>query len=245
MSDDLLAKAKAKLDRELLDIESRPDLSDDKKVDQIIVIFSTACAAIAIQPIPFADFFILTPLQAYMGARLAAIRGVPLSEAQAAEIVKEIMGVVGMGLVAQQAGIAAAKIFFPIVGGVATLPVVFGLTYAIGKVMDFYLLNKAAGRAPNAAELKAAWKQAAILGKSKAKRHRPAKEALITNIATRQVAKIITIPPPCDDKVKDPQSDEPGLAEALFKIGFFLGLAVAGIFILIHLIYAIFLPTGF
>lgn len=161
MTDDLLAKAKARLERDLFQIEKRTDLSDDQKVEQIIKIFSTVCAGIAIQPIPFADIFILTPLQAFMGARLAAVRGVPLSEAQAEDLVKEIMGVVGMGLVAQQAGIAAAKIFFPVVGSVATLPVVFGLTFAIGKAMDFYLVNKAAGRAPNAAELKAAWKQAA------------------------------------------------------------------------------------
>lgn len=167
---DALAKARAKLQHELLNIEARTDLTDSQKTDQIITVFATACAAIAVQPIPFADFFILTPLQGFMGARIAAVRGVPISEAQSVDLLKELMGVVGMGLIAQQAGIAAAKVFFPLVGGIATVPVVFGLTFAIGKVMDFYLEGKAAGRIPTASELKAAWANAKAVGDKEGQR---------------------------------------------------------------------------
>ncbi len=77
------------------------------------MIFSTVCAAIAIQPIPFADIFILTPLQAYMGVRISAIRRVPLSEKQASDLIKEIMGVVGMGMLAQQLGHRRGKALLP------------------------------------------------------------------------------------------------------------------------------------
>lgn len=166
---DIIEKARARLQRELLQIEGRTDLTPDQKIDRVITIFSTVCAAIAIQPIPFADIFILTPLQAFMGARLSAIRGVPITEAESSDLMKEIMGVVGMGLIAQQVGIAAAKLFFPVVGGIATIPVVFGMTYAIGKVMDFYLVGKAAGRTPSAAELKDAWKDASARGQAEGK----------------------------------------------------------------------------
>ncbi len=76
----LVAKARNRINREVLDIEKRTDLTDDQKVSRIITIFSTTCAAIAVQPIPFADFFILTPLQAFMGTRISAIRGMPLGE---------------------------------------------------------------------------------------------------------------------------------------------------------------------
>lgn len=162
--DEVIQHARARLQRELLHIESRSDLTQDQKIDRVITIFSTVCAAIAVQPIPFADFFILTPLQVFMGARLSAIRGIPITEAESSDILKEVIGVVGMGLLAQQAGIAAAKVFFPVVGGVATIPVVFGLTYAIGKAMDFYLEGKAAGRTPTASEVKAAWKNANARG---------------------------------------------------------------------------------
>lgn len=132
----LLATAKARLQRDVLDIEKRTDLSADQKVNQIIVIFSSVCAGIAIQPIPFADFFILTPIQAFMGSRISAIRGIPLAEKEVSDIVKEIVGAVGMGLLAQQLVIGAFKTFLPFLGGFMTIPVVFGATYAIGKVMD-------------------------------------------------------------------------------------------------------------
>jgi len=160
----LLAKARSKLQRHVTDIEVRTDLTEDQKVSQIVVVFSTVCAAIAVQPIPFADIFILTPLQAFMGTRIAAIRGLRLSQQEATEVIKEIMGFVGMGLIAQQLGIAAAKILFPIFGGVATVPVVFGLTFAIGKVMDAYFINKIAGRKMTADEIRNIWKKAKEAG---------------------------------------------------------------------------------
>lgn len=170
MLDNLVTKARERLQREVMDIEKREDLTDDQKVSQIIVIFSTTCAAIAVQPIPFADIFILTPLQAFMSTRISAIRGMPLSEKQASDLIKELMGVVGLGMLAQQLGIAAAKIFWPIFGGVATIPVVFSLTFAIGKLMDFYFVSKAAGRTLSADELKNEWKRQKAAGKAEGKK---------------------------------------------------------------------------
>lgn len=76
----LLASLKERLRRDVMEIESRSDLTDDQKVNQIIIVFSSICAGVAIQPIPFADVFVLTPIQAYMGTRISAIRGMPLSE---------------------------------------------------------------------------------------------------------------------------------------------------------------------
>lgn len=165
MVKEAIEKAREKLRAEVTAIEERTDLTDDEKVGRIITIFSTGCAAIAVQPIPFADFFVLTPLQAYMGSRISAIRGMPLSEQEATDLMKELMGVVGLGMVAQQLGIAAAKILFPIFGGVTTVPVVFGLTYAIGQVMDAYLSHKAAGKTLSADRIKQIWKEALKKGK--------------------------------------------------------------------------------
>lgn len=170
MSDNLLSRARTRLQREVLEIEGRTDLTDHQKASQIIVVFSTVCAGVAVQPIPFADIFILTPLQAYMGTRLAAIRGIRLSEQESTDLIKQTMGVVGMGLVAQQLGIAAAKILFPIFGGVATIPVVFGLTYAIGTVMDKYFIAKAEGRTLTPDEIKDAWRKARKHGESAGKK---------------------------------------------------------------------------
>ena len=170
MIEAMLTKARDRLRREVLAIEERTDLSDDQKVSQIIVLFSTGCAGIAIQPIPFADIFILTPLQAFMGVRISAIRGIKLTEKQSEDVVKELMGVVGMGMLAQQLGMAAAKIFFPIFGGIATIPVVFSLTFGMGKLMDLYFVNKAAGKILSPEELKRAWKKARSEGEAEGKK---------------------------------------------------------------------------
>lgn len=171
MSDSVLSRARDRLEREVLGIEKRTDLTDDQKVGRIVVLFSSVCAGVAVQPIPFADFFILTPLQAFMGTRLAAIRGIKIGEQEAADIIKQVMGVVGLGMVAQQFGIAAAKILFPIFGGVATIPVVFGLTYAIGTVMDKYIVARMAGRKLSPDEIRSAWKQAKASGDKAGKKY--------------------------------------------------------------------------
>jgi uncharacterized protein (DUF697 family) len=160
MLEGVVSKARAKLQRHVTNIENRTDLTPDQKVSQIIVVFSTVCAAIAVQPIPFADFFILTPLQAFMGTRISAIRGISMSEKESSDLIKELVGVVGMGMLAQQLGIAAAKIFWPFFGGIATVPVVFSITFAMGKVMDVYFTRKATGRTASPDELKRAWQQA-------------------------------------------------------------------------------------
>ena len=70
----------SKVQREYVGIENRSDITDDEKVTKIINITASICAGLAVQPIPFADFFILTPIQAYIGSRIAAIRGVTVSK---------------------------------------------------------------------------------------------------------------------------------------------------------------------
>ena len=150
----VIEKAKEKLSQEVFNIEKRDDLSNDEKITKIIKIFSTACAAVAVQPIPFADIFVLTPIQALMGTRIAAIRGVSVSEEKASKIITEIASVVGMGLMAQQAVIGAYKVGLPGLGGFMTIPLVYGLTYAIGKVMDTYFIKKKRNQNFNPEELK-------------------------------------------------------------------------------------------
>ena len=51
------------------------NIPPDQKVDKLLIRFSAICAAVAVQPIPFADIFILTPIQLYMGTLIAEARG--------------------------------------------------------------------------------------------------------------------------------------------------------------------------
>lgn len=156
-----------KLKSELLDIESRSDLTPDEKVRQVTHISCATCAGIAIQPIPFADIIILTPVQIYMGSRIAAIRGVPVSESEAEEILKEIVGALGLGFLAQYAAITIWKFLTAGFGGVMTIPIVYGLTFAIMRVMDQYFIAKAENKRLTPSEIKSLWQRARAEGEKK------------------------------------------------------------------------------
>lgn len=156
-----------KFKSELLEIEDRADLSPDEKVRQVTHISCATCAGIAIQPIPLADIFILTPIQIYMGTRIAAIRGVPVSEAEAEDILKEIVGAIGLGLVAQQTAIGIWKFLTGGLGGFATIPIVYGLTFAIMRVMDHYFIAKAENKKLSPEAIKSLWSMARSEGEKR------------------------------------------------------------------------------
>lgn len=171
-SSSLINKAKETLKKEILSTEERTDISDDEKVSRIIKIFSTTCATLAVQPIPFADIFVLTPIQAFMGTRIGAIRSVPVSEAKATDIIKEIAGVVGLGLLAQQLVIGGYKTFIPFLGALTTIPIVYGMTYAIGKVIDVYFIKKKRNQKFDPEELKRIWEETLKQKKAEGKEKR-------------------------------------------------------------------------
>ena len=164
-----------KVKSEILNIESRDDLSDEKKVSQITHIACATCAGVAIQPIPFADIFILTPIQAYFGTRIAAIRGVPVSESESNDLIKELIGVVGLGIIAQQLAISVWKIVSFGAGGLLTVPLVYALTYAIMQLIDAYYLAKSKKETLSKDQMKTLWKEAFKKGKSEAKKNNAAK----------------------------------------------------------------------
>ena len=129
----------------------------EKKVDKLLISFSSICAAVAIQPIPFADILILTPIQLYMGTLIAKVRGYEFSMS---EIYKEILGLLGLSFLAQQTAIGLYKVGLPFLGGFMTIPLVFILTYSIGKVMDFYFVSKTQGITLTKNDLKKFFNQA-------------------------------------------------------------------------------------
>ena len=133
------------------------NISPNKKVDKLLVRFAGICGAIAIQPIPFADIFILTPIQLYMGTLIAEARGYKFSMS---EIYKEILGLIGLAYLAQQTAIGLYKTILPFLGAITTIPLVFILTYAIGKVMDYYFVSKTEGKKVTKDDLIKAFKEA-------------------------------------------------------------------------------------
>ncbi len=163
---------RSKIAQNLTDIESRDDLTADEKANKLIQIFSATCAGVAIQPIPFADIFILTPIQMYMAERLCAVRGIPIQESSVLQIVAEAGKVIALGVAAQQAAIVAYKTFLPGLGGFMTIPLVYSLTYGIGKVLDHLIVSRAKGHKLSSDEIKNIWSIAKEEGKTKGKQQR-------------------------------------------------------------------------
>lgn len=156
-----------KIKKEITEIEHRTDITNEQKVSRITHIACATCAGVAIQPIPFADIFVLTPIQAYFATRIAAIRGVPVSESDASDWIKEIIGIVGMGIIAQQIAIGIWKLVTFGFGGMLTIPLVYGLTYAVMKVADAYFSAKARNEKLSEDQIRKVWKDAFRDGKKK------------------------------------------------------------------------------
>jgi len=169
---DFISSLKEKISKNLTDIESRDDLTTDEKVTQIIHIFSATCAGAAVQPIPFADIFVLTTIQAYMAERIAAVRGIPMQKGSALELITDLGKVIGLGMLAQQAALGLYKVGLPFLAGFTTIPLVYGLTYSIGKVLDHLFIERTKGKKLSSEEIKNIWANAQKEGKSEGKKYR-------------------------------------------------------------------------
>lgn len=171
-SQGILDSLKATLDEELLQIEERQDITEDEKAAMLINRFAVVCSAVAIQPLPFADIMILTPIQIFMAERIASVRGIKISESQAKDILIEVGKVVGLGMLAQQAAIGLYKTILPGLGGFMSIPLVYGLTYAIGRVLDYNYSQLRKGRKASSKELLNIFNQAKSEGKQEGKKHK-------------------------------------------------------------------------
>jgi len=160
---------KLRLEREFINIERNQAYSTEEKIQRIIFTTAAICAGVALQPIPFADMPILTTIQGFMGWKIAKIRGIELTQEGAMEVVKYIGGVVGIGWLAQQTVIGLYKLGLPFLGGLMTIPLVFGITYGIGRAMDVYFLAKSQGRQPSKEEILRAFKSGREEGRREGK----------------------------------------------------------------------------
>lgn len=154
-----------RLHDEYVFVERNPNLDENQKVENVIIATCAGCAALAATPLPLTDFFVLTPVQGVMGWRIAKIRGLDLTRSEALETVTEVIGVVGLGLLARQIVITATRLV-PVFGSIASIPLVFGATYAVGRVMDLYVAERKAGRRVTDEAMRAIYASARKKGES-------------------------------------------------------------------------------
>ncbi|MBT7099780.1 hypothetical protein HN937_20560, partial [Candidatus Poribacteria bacterium] len=138
---------KQTLNEEYLGIDRNPRYTADEKVRRVINVTAVACAGVTIQPIPLVDFLLFTPLQCIMASKISTIRGVRVAGQDATmESLKTAMGAVGLSILSQSAAASLLKAAAPGVGGLVSGPLMYGLTYGVGRVMDLYFADRAAGR---------------------------------------------------------------------------------------------------
>ena len=79
------------------------------------------------------------------------------------------MGVIGLGVLAQQTAIALWKTVIPGGGILITIPLVYGLSYAIMQVIDAYYIAKAKKEKLSKVQIQQIFQNAMKDGKKKAK----------------------------------------------------------------------------
>ncbi|MBB5233565.1 YcjF family protein [Deinococcus budaensis] len=139
----MLPLVKQVLDNFNFDVD--PDLSDGENVEEVIKSAALLSGAIAVEPIPFADMLLITPVQAKMVLHIGKIYGFEITPERSREIAQELGATVAYGLLARQVMRGLAKIALPVIGGLITAPAVYGWTFALGRVAQNYFERKRQG----------------------------------------------------------------------------------------------------
>ncbi|GAA5501275.1 hypothetical protein Dxin01_01007 [Deinococcus xinjiangensis] len=122
-----------------------PALSREENVDEVIKSAALLAGAVAVEPVPFADILLITPVQAKMVLHIGKIYGFELTPERALEIARELGATVAYGLAARQVMRGIAKMALPVIGGLITAPAVYGWTFALGRLAQNYFERKHAG----------------------------------------------------------------------------------------------------
>jgi len=111
------------------------------KIAQTLIKAVTAmCATIGVQPIPFADYPILTALQIMMISGIMHISGREMSVKLAGEFVAALGANAGVGLVLREGSRALAKLV-PVWGNLVSGAIAGGGTYALGRAASAYFIE--------------------------------------------------------------------------------------------------------
>lgn len=140
----MLPLVKQVLDNFRFDID--PEKTRDENVEEVIKSAALLSGAVSVEPIPFADILLITPVQAKMVLHIGKIYGQELDAKRSAEILAELGATVAYGFAARQIMRGLVKTVAPIIGGVITAPLVYGWTFALGKVAERYFQRKIEGK---------------------------------------------------------------------------------------------------
>lgn len=147
-----------------------PSINKETKVQMVIHMTSLVCAIVAAQPIPFADIFVLTPIQLIMTTALNKILGNPFKESEKEEILTSLLGVIGWGALAQHLILGLYKTGLLFISGVTTIPIVYGVTFALGTCVKIKIEAKNNDKEIKDAEMKKIFNDARDAAKKEQKK---------------------------------------------------------------------------
>lgn len=142
----MLPLVKQVLDNFNFDID--PQLSQEDSAEEVIKSAALLSGAIAVEPVPFADILLITPVQAKMVLHIGKIYGFDITPERSREIAQELGATLAYGMLARQVMRGVAKMALPLIGGIITAPAVYGWTFALGRIAQNHFERKAAGLPP-------------------------------------------------------------------------------------------------
>ncbi|WP_291424721.1 YcjF family protein [Deinococcus sp.] len=122
-----------------------PQRSREENAEEVIKSAAVLTGAVAVEPIPFADILVITPIQVKMVLHIGKIYGFDFSMERATEIARELGATVAYGIAARQVMRGIAKMALPVIGGLITAPAVYGWTFALGRLAQNYFERKRDG----------------------------------------------------------------------------------------------------
>ena len=132
------------------DFEGASEEEKRQAIREVILVCSVAAGAVTIQPIPFVDTVLISPIQIAMVQAIGRVHGHKLDK----QSIVEMLSTFGASVVAQNVIMAAAKLV-PFLGWVVTISMAYALTWAVGEVSDRYF---ASGRSLSSGEMKELFK---------------------------------------------------------------------------------------
>ena len=110
-----------------------PSLPEATKLRIIIHLTALTCAIIVVQPLPFTELFILSPVQVVMVIVMSRVMGRPQRQRIRALVIS-VVAVAVWGLLAQQVVLGLYRSAIPLLGGFTPVPLVYAATFALGYV---------------------------------------------------------------------------------------------------------------
>jgi uncharacterized protein (DUF697 family) len=113
-----------------------------KNIDSIIFKFASVAAVLWIQPIPFLDVYALLPLHLYLLNQIAKEYWIKLNQSDSKEILTTIMGSVSWSYLLSQWVVWLSKVWLLWFWWYLMITINFALTYAMWKILSYYLYKK-------------------------------------------------------------------------------------------------------